>query len=248
MNDLESLRSALHEQPSEPQPPLDLGLIMAKGKQIRRRRRLVAGGGGVAAAAAVVAIVFAAAQLRQPANTTTAAQPPALVTSSAASPSVVAPAAPSPPESNLPLGEVVSTGIKDKAGEVVFYGVKVDLPVDLPGVGFGVMAGHRNTAGQLTTELECNETRGSDRSPGFHCVDGGETSPQGTVIPVFGYFAGPVARITTTAHGKTVQARLAPWSKDPQVVFFWFDPALVESSNVLTPPIAFDAANKRISP
>jgi hypothetical protein len=41
--------------------------------------------------------------------------------------------------------------------------------------------------------------------------------------PAFGYFVGSPARITASVKGHLASAHLAAWSKDPQVVFFWFD-------------------------
>jgi len=66
-------------------------------------------------------------------------------------------------------------------------------------------------------------------------------------IPVFGYFSGPAAKITTSVHGQTVAANLATWTEDPSVVFFWFDPDLVADSASLTPLIAYDANGKRLT-
>ena len=107
------------------------------------------------------------------------------------------------------------------------------------------MAGFRSGA-SLQAVLATNEVRGSDRSFGFHATDGGEVI-RDQFIPVFGYFAGPAAKITTTVHGQTVEANLATWTEDPNVVFFWFDPDAVPDSASLTPLVAYDADGKRLT-
>ncbi|NBH11554.1 hypothetical protein, partial [Amycolatopsis sp. SID8362] len=163
--------------------------------------------------------------------------PPAPVSTTSA-PSTAAPAA------EQPIGDVIGTGIKTARGEIVFFARAVDAP-ELPDIHFGLVAGFRS--GQtLESVLMTNEFHGSDRSFGFHATDGGELSGN-EVIPVFGYFAGQAARITTTVHGKTVDASLARWTGDPNVVVFWFDPVVVPNSAVLTPLIAYDAAGKRLT-
>ncbi|WP_290061648.1 hypothetical protein [Amycolatopsis solani] len=234
MNDLDDFRAALRQPPDEPFAEPDLAAIMAGGTRIRRRRRVLAGAAGVAAAAVVVLVVGFAIQVRQPASAPVA-QPPAPVSST---PTTTAPPA------EQPLGEVIGTGIKTARGEIVFFARAVDLP-QLPDIHFGVVAGFRSGE-TLQAALMTNEFRGSDRSFGFHATDGGELSGD-EVIPVFGYFAGQAARITTTVHGKTVEAKLTRWTADPDVVIFWFDPVAVPNSAVLTPLIAYDAAGKRLT-
>ena len=235
MNDLDDFRAALRQPPDEPFAEPDLTKIMADGTRLRRRRRLLTSTAGVAAAAAVVLVVVFAVQLRQPAPAPVAQPPspkPAL--------STAAPA----PAADTPIGDVVGTGIRTQAGELVFYARAVDLP-ELPGVRFGLVAGFRSGT-SLQSALVTNETRGSDRSFGFHATDGGENL-DGRLIPVFGYFAGPAAKITTTVHGATVEATLARWTADPGVVFFWFDPAHVPDSASLTPLVAYDGNGKRLT-
>jgi hypothetical protein len=236
MNDLDDFRAALRQPPEEPFAEPDLARIMADGTRLRRRRRVLTGTAGIAAAAAVVLVVVFAVQLRQPAPAPVA-QPPSPM-------SVVPPPTTSEPPAEQPIGEVVGTGIRTRAGEVVLYARAVDLP-QLPGIRFGLVAGFRS-GGSLQAALATNEFRGSDRSFGFHATDGGEVLG-GQLIPVFGYFAGPAERITTTVHGKTVEAMLAKWTADPDVVIFWFDPAAVPDSAVLTPLIAYDADGKRLT-
>ncbi|OXM71160.1 hypothetical protein [Amycolatopsis vastitatis] len=235
MNDLDDFRAALRQPPDEPFAEPDLARIMADGTRLRRRRRVLTGTAGIAAAAAVVLVVVFAVQLRQPAPAPVAQPPspqPAL--------STAAPA----PHAEQPIGEVVGTGIRTSAGELVFYARALDLP-ELPGVRFGLVAGFRSGT-SLQAVLVTNEFRGSDRSFGFHATDGGETL-EGEVIPVFGYFAGPATKITTTVHGATVEAKLAKWTADPNVVIFWFNPDQVPDSASLTPLVAYDANGERLT-
>ncbi|MEV4149750.1 hypothetical protein AB0J40_39255 [Amycolatopsis sp. NPDC049691] len=232
MNDLDDFRAALRQPPDEPFAEPDLAAIMAGGARIRRRRRVLTTTAGIAAAAVVVLVFVFAVQLRQPAPAPVA-QPPSPVTSTPATPSA-----------EQPIGDVVGTGIQTPAGEVVFFARAVDLP-ELPDIHFGVVAGFRSGT-SLRAALATNEFRGSDRSFGFHATDGGEVIGN-QVIPVFGYFAGPAAKITTTVHGRTVEARLAKWTADPTVVIFWFHPDSVPDSASLTPLIAYDADGKRLT-
>ncbi|MEU0536715.1 hypothetical protein [Amycolatopsis tolypomycina] len=235
MNDLDDFRAALRQPPEEPFAEPDLAKIMAGGRRIRRRRRVLTGTAGVAAAAAVVLVVVFATQLRQPAPAPVAQPPSPSLSVSATSPA---------PAAERPIGNVVGTGIRTPAGEIVIYARAVDLP-ELSGTRFGLVAGYRSGT-SLQSVLATNETRGSDRSFGFHATDGGDVIGN-QVIPVFGYFAGPAARITTTVHGQTVEANLARWTEDPNVVIFWFHPDTVPDSAVLTPLIAYDANGKRLT-
>src|SRR4051794_10747004 len=134
MNDLDDLRAALRQPPDEPFAEPDLARIMAGGTRLRRRRRVLTGTAGIAAAAAVVLVVVFAVQLRQPA-TAPVAQPP--------SPKPALSTAPPAPPVEQPVGDVVGTGIRTQAGEVVFYARAIDLP-QLPGVRFGLVAGFRS--------------------------------------------------------------------------------------------------------
>ncbi|GAB2966331.1 hypothetical protein LWP59_22200 [Amycolatopsis acidiphila] len=109
---------------------------------------------------------------------------------------------------------------RDSSGERVFYFVAIRTP-DLPGVHFGLMAGHRTAAGRLEGQLMSNVHHGSDLAPGFRILDGGDPGLPPTV-PVFGYYVGPAARITSTVGGRTVQAHQVAWSENPDVVLFWF--------------------------
>ncbi|MEV6640997.1 hypothetical protein [Amycolatopsis sp. NPDC051371] len=237
MNALDDFRAALRQPPAEPFAEPDLAEIMAGGTRLRRRRRVLTTAAGIAAAAVVVLVFVFAVQLRQPARAPVA-QPPA-------PPVPSAPASTGAPPDRPPIGDVVGTGIQTQAGEIVLFARAVDEPQILPGIHFGLVAGFRSGT-SLQAALATNEVRGSDRSFGFHATDGGEVL-QDQLIPVFGYFAGPATRITTTVHGKTVEAALAKWTEDPNVVFFWFDPVAVPDSASLTPLIAYDQNGKRLT-
>ncbi|WP_370945428.1 hypothetical protein AB5J62_40985 [Amycolatopsis sp. cg5] len=234
MNDLDALRTALNEAPPEGLA-LDTSAVLADGKRLRRRRQLLQGSGVVGVAAVVTAVVLGSGLLR--------AVPPTPDAPIAAPPSTSVPVEPQ----SVPYGDVISSGIKAAGGEFVYYAVRIDDPVNLPQTHFGLMTALRAPDGKITELLFVNETGGvSDRKPGFREVDGGEQI-KGTYVPVFGYFVGPVAKITTTAHGKEVQASLAKWSVDPSVTVFWFDPQLVDSDKALSPPYAYDAAGNKLS-
>ncbi|KZB81655.1 hypothetical protein [Amycolatopsis regifaucium] len=136
---------------------------------------------------------------------------------------------------NTPWGDVIGTGVQGDGGELVFYGVKVDIE-QLPQTTFGIMAGHRSADGKVTAGTVTNEYSGPDKSPGFHAVSGGLNG-----IPSFGYYAGPAAKITAKVNGKTVTAHQAAWSVDPNIVVFWFDSAADPLKLA-----AFDASGKKL--
>jgi hypothetical protein len=149
---------------------------------------------------------------------------------------------PTPTASPVPAGAVIPAGIRDQAGELVLFVVRIHLR-QLPGTGFGIMAGHRATSGTLTGDVETNETTGSATAPGFHAVESPiETGDPGTAIPEFGYYAGPAAKITASAGGKQVQASIARWSLNPQIVIFWFPATARPSATAPHGLTAYDAS------
>jgi hypothetical protein len=175
----------------------------------------------VACAAVVIAGTVAANAAMSPRP---AAAPAADLQFGAPAPAKSAPASSAPdPSAASPLGDVISTGIAAKTGKWVFFAQAIDEKA-LPQTHFGIMAGHRLPSGELAADVMANEVKGSDRAPGFHAVQGGMQIDAGK-SPTFGYFVGPVARITAKAGGKTVAAKHAVWSEDPSVTVFWFDPA-----------------------
>jgi hypothetical protein len=227
MTDIDQLRAALREQPEHGYATPDLGRIFAEGARLRRRRQVLQGSAFAAAVAVVALVVGLTSQLR-PAAPPVADGVPTITTAS-----------PSTTPVQSPLGNLVPTGIRDSLGERVFYVVPVDSP-SLPDVHFGLMAGHRTASGTLVDQLMTNVTTGSDTSPGFRVLDGGDLALQ-PLVPVFGYYVGPAAKITTTVQGRTVVAQQVTWAKNPDVVLFWFTLQDVPSRSVLTPPRAYAA-------
>ena len=142
----------------------------------------------------------------------------------------------------VPAGRVIPAGIRDQAGELVFFVIRIHLG-QLPGTSFGIMAGHRASPGTLTGDVETNETTGSATAPGFHAVESPiETGDPGTPIPEFGYYAGPAAKITASAGGKRVTASIARWSLNPQIVIFWFPATAHPSATAPDGLAAYDAS------
>jgi len=246
MTDLETLRSALREPPAEEFTEPDLGAIMTKGRRIRRRRLLATGAGGVAATVVTVLVIVGAVALRKAPPAQQPLPPAASAPSSSALPPAPQPTITKAPSTSVPLGNVVPLGANGEGGrELVLYAIALDEP-DLPEVEFGLRIAYRNDNGSLEDLMMSNEYKKSDRSFGFHAVDGGDVV-RGAFVPVFGYFAGPAARITSTVRGKPVEAKVVPWSEDPTVCFFWFDSSQVESAGVLTPLIAYDSRGQRLT-
>ncbi|MEV4726236.1 hypothetical protein [Micromonospora humida] len=236
MTEFEQLRRAMRATERPYPEDLDLTVIMRDGRRLRRRRRLVGAG-----ATALVTVLMASgvglgvrwagppAPDRPPARAATVpdATPPAT-----ASPTP-GPTRWEPPRK--PIGEVVDTGIRYGVEQRVYYLVAVDVP-EAPRVRVGLMAGRRTPAGELTDDIVLNDVRGSDRRPGFHEIGYDDATPSDArpPVPTFGYFVGPASRIVGTAGGRQVDARLARWSTDPELVIFWFDPV------DLTPGVRLD--------
>jgi hypothetical protein len=234
MTDLETLRAALKDPVTEPFHALDLDRIMADGRRLRRRRRLVVAAAGTGVAAAVLVATAAVAGHLSPGpdrpDRHRVAAEPATATMGPGTPppAPTAPPQPSPPLPAVPQrgappvpapsGQVIRTGTGDRVGERVFYVFQIEQ-ARLPDVHFGVMAARLLPDGTIVADLAVNEDVGSDRSPGFHAVHDGS---DGT--PAFGYYSGPVARITGTVDGRPTAARQAAWSEDPGIVVFWFEP------------------------
>ncbi|RJQ84892.1 hypothetical protein [Amycolatopsis panacis] len=237
--EIDQLRAALREPLPEPFAAPDVPRIMAEGKRLRRRRRVLGGAGAAAAVVAVLAVVFAAVGLRStgPAPAPVAAAPSAPSLPPALS---VVPGPVAPPVKAVPSGDVIDTDTFTPDGQLVFYFVALDSEI-----GFGVMAGLR-TANGLQPLYLTNETRMPALSFGFHATSGGQLTDR-TWVPVYGYFSGPAARITTTIGGRTIAAHLGRWSGRPDVVVFWFDQSDVPSTSRLTPLIAYAEDGGRLT-
>lgn len=225
MTDLETLRTALDaREPGQPYA-LDLERILVEGHRIRRRRRLFSGAVATGAAAVLAVGGAGLAQLAGSAGTggtdpadhaevVVPARPPG---PGDASPR---PRRPAPAEDPAtPLGRVVHTRLIGPSGERLLYVVRIRA-AELPKITFGVMLGHRSGK-RFVGDVLANEYRGSDRSPGFHAISNAMgTSPRD--VALFGYYAGPAARVTTTVGGRAVEAKLTRWSEDEQIALFWF--------------------------
>ncbi|WFE61911.1 hypothetical protein [Micromonospora sp. WMMD714] len=256
MNELEQLRRAMRATEGPYHDDLDLTAIMRDGRRLRRRRRFV----GAGATALVTVLVAGGVGLgvrwvrppapdRPPVGGAVAPTGASPATPPGSAPTRMPPATPpgsaptgappaTPPETDShrrPVGDVVETGIWYGGGQRVYYMVAVDLP-EASGVRIGLMAGRRTPAGDLTDDIVVNDVRGSDRRPGFHEIGYDDATPSANrpPVPTFGYFVGPVSRIVGTVDGRQVEARLARWSTDPELVIFWFNPA------DLTPGVRLD--------
>jgi len=197
MNDLDDLKAALNEPPDFTPRPSDPDAVMTAGGRIRRRRRLAI---GAAAGLAVVALLAGGNALVQRTAPDGRGGPP-VAAQPDASPAVI------------------RTGLKEGGGEWVLYAKPVQEPA-IPEITFGLMLGWSTAGGEPVDAVMSNENSGSDRSPGFHAVQGRMTIEQG-VIPTFGYYVGPAAKITAKAGGRTLTAKQAPL--DDSIQAFWFD-------------------------
>jgi len=228
MTDLDTLRRALRARPAADLGRLDIGQIMLQGGRVRRRRRILAASGGAVLAAVLAAVVISAGLPGRPGR-----EPhpvPAL-----------APGHSADRGRNAPYGAVISTGIRDSAGELVFYAVKVHT-AQLPQTTFGVMGGYRK-AGKLTADVESNEFSGPDTAPGFHAVQS-PTSANGHPVPEFGYYAGPAVKVTGVVNGQRIQAGHARWSVNRTIVIFWFSPRDNPGAHTVTGLAAYNAQGK----
>ncbi|MET8910630.1 hypothetical protein [Micromonospora sp. NPDC004551] len=246
MTEVDELRRVMRATERADRSGLDLAGIMREGRRVRRRRQ-VAGTGAVAVAVAALVIgIGAVARTRppEPARPGPVASAPVVAATAAAGPSPTTTPGQAEPR---PVGAVVGTGIRYGDDERVFYVVPVDVP-ELPGVTIGLVAGRRSPTGELTTDYLVNDVAGSDRRPGFHQIgyDPQGRVPSVTPVPTFGYFVGPAARIVGTVDGRQVEARLARWSEDPQLVIFWFDPGVLAPARPLDGIVARDARGRRL--
>ncbi|SBT38678.1 hypothetical protein [Micromonospora auratinigra] len=243
MNEAEQLRRAMRTTEVTSQGVLDLAAVMRDGRQLRQRRRL-AGAGAAALATAVIAGVALGVQVAHPPG-------PELTPAPAATTTTTRPAATASPSESTPqprpVGAVVASGIWYGSEERVFYVVPVEVPRQ-PHVTIGLVAGRRAADGRLTSDFVVNDTEGNDRRPGFHQIGYDQPGPIRTspAVPTFGYFVGPAKRIVGTAAGREVEARLVRWSRDGQVVIFWFDPAQLRPGTSLDGIAAVDAHGRTL--
>ncbi|MET8367581.1 hypothetical protein ABZU53_29055 [Micromonospora sp. NPDC005194] len=256
MSELDRLRHAMRAT-ERPDATLDLATVMRAGRRLRIRRR-VAGGAAATVVAGLVAVTVVAVggpgptgpAPTGPAPPVAVAPPSAAATASAAAsasasgeptpPQTVAPGVPGP----KPLGKLIDTGVRHGADWRVYYVVAVSVPGE-PKVTIGLAAGRRAPDGTLSTDILVNDVEGADRSPGFHQIGYDERS-SAVPVPTFGYFVGPAERIIGTVAGRQVDARVARWSIDKQVVIFWFDPATLTPGERLDGIVARDRGGRRL--
>ncbi|MCG5472476.1 hypothetical protein LADH09A_000303 [Micromonospora sp. LAH09] len=252
MSELERLRQAMRDT-ERPDASLDLAVVMREGRRLRTRRR-VAGAGAATLAAGVAAVVVVVAVGALPGDPPTPERPPPVAVApppAGVSPTASTSSEPTPPPTVArdvpppkPLGQLIDSGVRHGADQRVYYFVGVSVPGE-PKVSIGLAAGRRAANGMLTTDLLVNDVDGADRSPGFHQIgydEGSSTVP----VPTFGYFVGPAHRIVGTVGGRQVDARLARWSMDKQVLIFWFDPVELTPGERLDGIIARDASGRRL--
>jgi hypothetical protein len=239
MNHLDDLKDALQSPPGFVAGSLDLEAIMTAGGRRRRVHRLAVS----ATSGLAVAVVLAGGGLLAARDNRGTPVPVPPAAGSTPSPSTAPTPLPTDAGARAPLGKVISTGLRAKEGSWVLYAVAVHEKA-LPETGFGIMAGRRMADGSFTSDVVTNETSGSDRTRGFHALQGA-MNVNGEDVPAFGYYVGPATRITVSAGGKTVQAGLAVWSQDPSVVMFWLDPAKIRDAK-LTKLAAFDRNGTRL--
>jgi hypothetical protein len=245
VNDIEDLRDAMHQPPDFQPQPLDLALVMHAGGRMRRRRRAAV---GATSGLAVLALLVGGAQLL-PESSGQPVGGPALPV---AGPAVSVPAeVPTPTQSaespmlGRALGAVVDTGLQADGQDRILWMERLTEQAPA-GISIGMVAGRRGPGGELIKDVVTNETEGSDRSPGFHglemamTVSGGET-------PAFGYYAGPAAKITVVADGRTVRAQQAVWSEDPSIVLFWFPLNQVKPTSDVGRATAYDRNGRKLA-
>ncbi|MET8233909.1 hypothetical protein ABZS77_24870 [Micromonospora sp. NPDC005298] len=247
MTELDRLRDAMRAI-EHTAAPLDLAAVMREGRRLRTRRR-VAGAGAATLAAALASVLVMVAVGARPGDPPPVDRPPpvAVAPTPVAVPTTPTSEKPTPPPSTPPpepLGRIVDSGVRHGADQRVYYVVGVSVPGQ-PQVSIGLAAGRRAPDGALTTDILVNDVQGSDRSPGFHQIGYDERS-SAAPVPAFGYFVGPATRIVGTVDGQQVEARLARWSVDPQVVIFWFEPAELTPGRRLDGIVARDATGRRL--
>ncbi|MGC4854880.1 hypothetical protein ACLQ24_16180 [Micromonospora sp. DT4] len=250
MSELDRLREAMRAT-ERPDAVLDLASVMREGRRLRTRRRITGAAATVAAGlVAVTAVVVDPTGSHERSPT----EPPPLV--AVAPPSgggtpMATSEEPTPPPTKVrgvpgpkPLGQVIDSGIGHGTDRRVYFVVAVMVP-GAPRVTIGLAAGRRAADGTVSTDILVNDVEGADRSPGFHQI-GYDESESVFPVPTFGYFVGPAARIIGTVDGRQVDATVARWSLDKQVVIFWFDPATLTPGARLDGIVAHDSAGRRL--
>ncbi|GGO19692.1 hypothetical protein [Micromonospora parathelypteridis] len=253
MSELDRLRHAMRAT-ERPDVMPDLATVMREGRRLRTRRRVAGAGAATLAAGLTAVVVVVVAVGTRPDDSPTAERPPPVAV--ATPPTGVSPLVPTslgptaPPGTTgdepapKPLGQMIDSGVRHGTDQRVYFVVGVSVPGH-PKVSVGLAAGRRALDGSLTTDILVNDVGGADRSPGFHQIGYDERS-SADPVPTFGYFVGPAQRIIGTVDGRQVDARLARWSVDKQVVIFWFDPTELTPGVRLDGIIARDGKGRRL--
>ncbi|MGC4869047.1 hypothetical protein ACLQ3B_26815 [Micromonospora sp. DT53] len=254
MSELERLRHAMRAT-ERPDAVLDLAAVLREGRRLRTRRRVAGAGAATLATGLAAVVVVVAVGASGPGDPAPTERPPPVAV--APPPVGVSPTAgssldPTPPPTlsrdeppPKPLGQLVDSGVRHGTERRVYYFVPVSLP-GVPKVSIGLAAGRQAAGGSLTTDILVNDVEGSDRRPGFHQIGYDEGSGAAASVPTFGYFVGPAQRIIGTVDGRQVDARMARWSVDKQVLIFWFDPAQLTPGERLDGIIARDGGGRRL--
>jgi hypothetical protein len=144
------------------------------------------------------------------------------------------------------LGDVVVTGLPATPGTEWVLSFVPATWSETPDLAIALSIGERDADGDIIEALTISDDRLTDHATGFHPMQAPMQLEHGLIQPAFGYYIGRPAKITAVFDGvTTVAAHLVPWSADPDVTIFWFDPAagaVEEVSDVG----AFDAAGVRL--
>ncbi|MGC4839336.1 hypothetical protein ACLQ3D_33005 [Micromonospora vinacea] len=252
MSEWDRLRHAMRAT-ERPDAVLDLATVMREGRRLRTRRRVAGAGAATLATGLAAVVVVVAVGASGPGDPAPTEHPPPVAVappSAGVSPwAEKSPGSTPPPTVGRdepppkPLGQIVDSGVRHGAERRVYYFVRVSVPGE-PKVSMGLAAGRQAPDGSLSTDLLVNDVEGSDRRAGFHQI--GYDERFASPVPTFGYFVGPAKRIIGTVDGRQVDARVAPWSGDKQVLIFWFDPARLTPGERLDGIIARDAGGGRL--
>lgn len=215
---VDELRRTLHEPPDVPLT-VSLERVVSRGRRRRLVRRAALPAAAVVAvlAVGVPALVagggagLPAAARRTPQAEPTSAPwliPPAEPSSAAGCPLLSGPAL----EQLPPCGTVIRTGERTAGGERVFWFSALDRPGSL-----SVQEGRRAAAGTVGPVGNI-PLAGRPISP-VAVLAGGPAAPAG----LYGVVAipGPVTRVVLRSGSRSVPARVATWSVDPDVSVFW---------------------------
>jgi len=220
-NDFDDFRAALWGPATAAGRPAPLDEIVREGRKLRARRRLA---GGMAGLAVFSIVVGGGATLWEK---TTFAGPPPVESAAEIWPAGT-------------WGAPVETGMQQRGGQVVLM-LSFLRTTGMQSIGC-FEAADRTLSGCRRVVDFTERTFGT----GFHAIHAaGPVRGQGT-LPVFGYFMGPVHKITARADGRPVSAQLSVWSEDNDVSLFWFPLDQVSGDTVLTDWAAFDADGKSL--